>query len=312
MAIKVRDYEVRLTRTKEERKLVRQLRYKVFVEEDGAVPTEEQKQLREEYDTYDRFADYMGVFHEGRIVGTYRIIDREAAEKLGGFYTESEYDLTKIKRVYGNIAEMSRACVDPEYRENALVMRMLWAGLGEYILKNQIKIIFGVASFIGTDPADFAREISYLYYYHRSPLALRATVREDLMGESVDRRLSQMDIMPRVFLNPAKIKPMLPPLVKGYMRLGATFGKGVFIDQPFNTVDVFVMLESKNIDRAYQKHFVGSETAFDHLGVPASAFKTFGKIMSLPFKGLAAAAKFFLRDDADDAELVDEDKKEEE
>ena len=96
MAIKVRDYEVRLTRNKEERKQVRQLRYKVFVEEEGASTTEEQRALGEEYDSYDRYAEYMAVFHNGRVVGTYRVIDRNAAEKMGGFYTENEFNITKI------------------------------------------------------------------------------------------------------------------------------------------------------------------------------------------------------------------------
>ena len=96
MAIKVRDYEVRLTRTKEERKQVRQLRYNVFCLEENASATEEQKNLGEEYDSYDTYADYMAVFHNNKIVGTYRIIDRDAAEKMGGFYTEREYNLSKI------------------------------------------------------------------------------------------------------------------------------------------------------------------------------------------------------------------------
>ena len=109
MAIKVRDFEVRLTRNKEERKMVRQLRYQVFVEEEGAGTTEEQRALGEEYDAYDRYAEYMAVFHNGRVVGTYRIIDRNAAEKMGGFYTENEYNISKIKKYDGNIVEMSRA-----------------------------------------------------------------------------------------------------------------------------------------------------------------------------------------------------------
>ena len=153
MAIKIRDYEVRLTRNKEERKQVRQLRYRVFVEEEGASATEEQRALGEEYDAYDRFAEYMAVFHNGQVVGTYRIIDRNAAEKMGGFYTESEFNISKIKKYNGNIAEMSRACVEKSYRENALVMRMLWAGLGEMIMRRKIEVLFGVASFVGTKPA---------------------------------------------------------------------------------------------------------------------------------------------------------------
>ncbi|MBR0212460.1 MAG: GNAT family N-acetyltransferase, partial [Alphaproteobacteria bacterium] len=163
MAIKVRDFEVRLTRTKEERKQVRQLRYEVFCLEEGAGASEEQKNLGEEYDSYDTYADYMAVFHNKKIVGTYRIIDRDAAEKMGGFYTEKEFNLSKIKKVKGNIAEMSRACVKQEYRENGLVMRLLWVGLCEYVVKRKVSILFGVPSFVGTNPAKSAQALSYLY-----------------------------------------------------------------------------------------------------------------------------------------------------
>ena len=99
MAIKVRDFEVRLTRNKEERKQVRQLRYKVFVEEEGAGVTDEQRALGEEYDAYDRYAEYMAVFHQGRVVGTYRIIDRNAAEKMDGFYTENEFNIERFYKI---------------------------------------------------------------------------------------------------------------------------------------------------------------------------------------------------------------------
>ena len=316
MPIKVRDYEVRLTRNKEERKQVRQLRYKVFVEEEGASATEEQKNLREEYDSYDRFADYMGVFHNGKIVGTYRIIDRDAAEKMDGFYTETEYDLKKIKKVLGNIAEMSRACVESDYRDEGLVIRMLWMGLAEYILKRKIVIIFGVASWIGKDPADFAQAISFLYYNHLAPLSLRVTVETDKLAEGVNPKLTKMNILPKDFVDEAKAMAQMSPIIKGYMRLGATFGKGVFIDAPFNTCDVFVILQTKNVSRAYQKYILGSENAFDHLEAKEGAMKKFGKAMLLPFTGsfalFKAAAHFFLRDDADDAELVEEEKQQEE
>lgn len=307
MAIKVRDYEVRLTRTKEERKQVRQLRYKVFVEEEGATPTEEQKNLREEYDSYDRFADYMGVFHGDRLVGTYRIIDRDAAEKMDGFYTETEFDIKKIKRVKGNIAEMSRACVDQEYRESGLVMRMLWMGLGEYVLKRNIVVLFGVASWVGKHTVGSAQAISYLYYNHLAPQSLRATVDVSKLAAGVNPKLTRMNILPKPFVNEEAARKQMNAVIKGYLRLGAKFGKGVFIDAPFNTYDVFVVLQTKNISRAYQKHLMGSENAFEHLGIKPGAWKTFGKILLSPVTGMAALAKFFLRpEDAEVAERVEE------
>ncbi len=310
MAIKVRDYEVRLTRNKDERRQVRQLRYEVFVEEEGASATDEQKTLREEYDDFDRFAEYLGVFHNGKIVGTYRIIDRNNAEKMGGFYTESEFNISKIKKADGNIAEMSRACVKREYRDNALVMRMLWAGLGEYVMRRKIAILFGVASWVGTKPVESAQAISYLYYNHLSPLGLRATVLDENFADGVNPKLSRMNILPRDFVDEMDARKQMTPLIKGYLRLGATFGRGVFIDKPFNTYDVFVMVQTKKIDAAYQKHFLGRENALENLDVRDNALKTVGKIMLLPvtgsFKVVRAFFEFLLREDAADAEYIDD------
>lgn len=316
MAIKVRDYEVRLTRNKEERRQVRQLRYAVFVEEEGANATEEQKHLREEYDAFDRFAEYMAVFHNGKIVGTYRIIDRNAAEKMGGFYTETEFNISKIKRYSGNIAEMSRACVAKEYRENALVMRMLWAGLGEYIVRRKIMVLFGVASWVGTKPVESAQAISYLYYNNLSPLNLRATVVSENFAEGVNPKLSRMNILPKEFIDESDARKQMTPLIKGYLRLGASFGKGVFIDKPFNSYDVFVMLQTKKIDAAYQKHFLGKENALAHLDEKDGPMKTLGKIMLFPvtgsFKVVRAFLEFLLREDAADAEYIEDPGSEEE
>lgn len=307
MAIKVRDYSVRLVKNNDERRRVRRLRYEVFVEEEGAIPTDEQRRTREEWDAYDAEAGYMAVFHRDRIVGTYRIIDREAAEKMGGFYTETEFNLTKIKKVNGNIAEMSRACVARNYREDALVMRMLWMGLGEYVLRRKIKVLFGTASWVGTEPADSAMAISYLYYNRLAPSALRATVLADKMAEGINPKLSAMRIYPRAFVDEAKAMAEMTPLIKGYLRLGATFGKGVFIDRPFNTYDVFVTLQTKNIGAAYQKKFAGKVDAFADLGIQPSALRIFGKIVLSPLALVAGLARLFLSDDeALDAELVDE------
>lgn len=311
MTIKVRDFEVRLTRNKEERRQVRQLRYDVFVEEEGASATEEQRALREEYDSYDRFAEYMAVFHNGRVVGTYRIIDRRAAEKMDGFYTESEFNISKIKKYRGNIAEMSRACVEKSYRDNGLVMRLLWAGLGEMIVRRKIGIVFGVASFVGTNPARSAQAISYLYYNHLTPSRLRATVVPEKFAEGVNPKLGRMNILPRDFVDAADARAEMTPLIKGYLRLGATFGRGVFIDAPFNTYDVFVMLETRKMDAAYQKHFLGRENA---LGDPEddkeNIIRTVGKIMTFPvvgpFKVLRAVVDFLLREDAADAEYIED------
>jgi putative hemolysin len=309
MAVKVRDFAVRLTKNGDERRQVRQLRYNVFCIEEGASATEEQKQLGEEYDSFDSHADYMVVLHGDKVVGTYRIIDRESAEKMGGFYTETEFNIEKLRRIDGNIAEMSRACVDKEYRESGLVMRLLWMGLADYVLRRRIKVLFGVASLVGKEPVEFAQCISYLYYNHLAPLRLRASVNTDGMIENgANPKKSRMNILPKVFVNEAAAREQMSPLIKGYLRLGAQFGKGVYIDVPFNTCDVFVILQTKNVSRVYQKRFVGAENAFDDLKVKNNGpIKTIGKLMLLPLTGLYALAKFILTDDeAEEVEVVGE------
>jgi putative hemolysin len=309
MAIKIRDMAVRLTKNSDERRQVRQLRYNVFCLEEGADATEEQQQLGEEWDNFDRYADYMVVLHNDKVVGTYRIIDRESAEKTGGFYTETEFNIEKLKRIDGNIAEMSRACVDAEYREDGLVMRMLWMGLGDYVMRRQIKILFGVASLVGREPVDFAQCISYLYYNHLAPMRLRVSVNTAGMTQNgVNPKKSRMNILPSVFVDESAAQKQMSPLIKGYLRLGAQFGKGVYIDAPFNTCDVFVILQTKNISRAYQKRFAGDESAFDNLEIKNNgAIKAIGKLVLLPLTGLYALAKFILTDDeVSDVEVMTE------
>ena len=206
---------------------------------------------------------------------------------------------------------MSRACVAREYRDNALVMRLLWAGLGEYVMRRKITILFGVASWVGTKPADSAQAISYLYYNHLSPLGLRATVLSEKFAPGVNPKLSRMNILPREFVDESDARKQMTPLIKGYLRLGATFGRGVFIDKPFNSYDVFVMMQTKKIDATYQKHFLGRANALEHLDVRDNALKTVGKIMLLPvtgsFRVVRAFVEFLLREDAADAEYIEDD-----
>ena len=121
-----------------------------------------------------------------------------------------------------------------------------------------------------------------------------------------------MNILPRDFVDESDARRQMTPLIKGYLRLGATFGKGVFIDKPFNTYDVFVMVQTKKINSAYQKHFLGRENALADLDVRDNALKTVGKIMLLPvtgsFKMLRAFFEFLLREDAADVEYIDDDR----
>ena len=176
-------------------------------------------------------------------------------------------------------------------------------------------ILFGVASWVGSKPVESAQAISYLYYNHLSPLNLRATVLSENFADGVNPKLSRMNILPKDFVYEEDARRQMTPLVKGYLRLGATFGKGVFIDKPFNSYDVFVMLQTKKIDAAYQKHFLGRENALAHLDEKDGPIKTLGKIMLFPvtgsFKVVRAFLEFLLREDAADAEYIEDSKENE-
>lgn len=308
MAIKIRDYEVRLTRNKDERKLVRQLRYRCFVEEEGFPVTDEQKSLKEEWDSYDTYASYIGVFHKGKIVGTYRILDRDAAEKMDGFYSETEFDITKIKKRRGNIAEMSRACIDKEYRDSSLVMSMLWMGLSEYIQKHKVQLLFGMVSFAWCTPIDRAQAVSYVYYHHLAPMNLRATIKLDKLDPAVHPKMTKMNILPKIWVDKEKAYKEMPPLMKGYLRLNGKFGNGSCIVPKEHGFDLSVIVLTKNISKAYQKRFAGKPDAFENLGLKDSPMATAGKILLLPFKGVfltlkAVAGLFLDESDLKDAEI---------
>ena len=136
------------------------------------------------------------------------------------------------------------------------------------------------------------------------------------MAEGVDPRMSRMNILPEVFVDAEEARRQMTPLIKGYLSLGASFGKGVFIDKPFNTYDVFVTLQTKDINAAYQKHFFGREDALDGMDVDIreGAIKTFGKLVltpvTVPIKLVRTFFEFMLREDAADAEFVEDADKE--
>jgi len=249
--MKIGDFETRLTKTEEERRQVRQLRYKCFCEE-GASATAEQTAIAEEFDRFDEHAQYMVVLHEGKIVGTYRLIDREIAQKCGGFYTETEFNIDKIKQNPGNIAETSRSCVHPDYRARGTVIRLLWLGLGEYVRQNKVSLVFGVPDWFGNNPRNTPHAISYIYHNHLAPPELRATV----IPDPIDPTLNKMDILPADQVDKEKAMAEMTPLLKGYIRAGAVFGDGVFIDRPFNTYDVFAVMVIDNVADSYKQHFI--------------------------------------------------------
>jgi putative hemolysin len=246
------DLGVRIAADAAEVDAVQALRYRVFYQELGARPDASTAASRRDRDIYDSVADHLLVVDhnlgEGAasVVGTYRLIQREAASRIGRFYSSDEYDISRIEANPGRILELGRSCVDDGYRNRA-VMQLLWRGIAAYVFQHKIGLMFGCASLPGTDPEALAVELTYLYYNHLAPASIRPRALPHRHVEM--RRLDRDAIDSRTALN------KLPPLIKGYLRLGGFVGDGAVVDPQFNTTDVAVVVQTDLVTDKYYKHY---------------------------------------------------------
>jgi len=244
--------EVRLAESQAEIDAAQKLRYRVFYDEMGAKPSAEMAAARTDFDEFDAACDHLLVFDRAKgagaagVVGTYRLMTREKGEALGRFYTASEYDISNVLSYPGRVLELGRSCVDVDYR-NRMTMQMLWRGIATYVFDNDITLMFGCASLPGVDPEALALPLSYLYHNHLAPAEIRAKALPD--------RYTHMDLLPKSATNSREALNSLPPLVKGYLRVGGVFGDGAVIDHQFNTIDVCVLVKTEEISAKYFKHY---------------------------------------------------------
>lgn len=243
--------EIRLARA-EEIEAVQRLRYKVFYEELAAIPTEEMKKLGRDINEFDEVADILVVLDneiedpKNRIVGTYRLLRQEVAEKYGHFYTSDEYDISPLQESGEKLLEVGRSCVLEPYRTRLLIQKM-WAGIADYVAKHKIGLMFGCASFPGTDVSKIEKELSYLYHYHLADPAMCPSV--------LPQHRVEMNLIPKEELDAKRVFAGLPPLVKGYLRLGASIGDGAFIDRQWNSVDVCIVMPTLQVTERYMRHY---------------------------------------------------------
>jgi putative hemolysin len=228
------------------------LRYRIFYEKMGARPLPGMEQQRRDYDGFDQICDHLLVLDHSRgpgpeaVVGTYRLIRREAAERFGTFYSAAEYDIAPLIAYPGEILELGRSCVDAGYRARP-VMQLLWSGIATYVSHYEIALMFGCASLPGTDPAALAVPLSYLYYHHLAPPALRA--------RALPERFVEMRRLDPAAIDPMRTLGALPPLIKGYLRLGGFVGDGAVIDEQFNTTDVCIVVKTDLVAEKYSRHY---------------------------------------------------------
>jgi putative hemolysin len=228
------------------------LRYRVFYEEMGAIPSAEMARRQRDFDGMDSFCDHLLVIDHARgsgpqaVVGTYRLIRRPAAERHGGFYSAAEYDIGAIAAYPGEILELGRSCVDRSARNRA-AMQLLWRGLASYVFHYDIALMFGCASLPGIDPDALAAPLSYLHHHHLAPPALRP--------KALAERYVAMNRLDPAALDPARALGELPPLIKGYLRVGGFVGDGAVIDHQFNTIDVCVVVKTDLVTDKYYRHY---------------------------------------------------------
>lgn len=254
--------QVQLAQTRSDILQAQRLRYEVFYEERKAVPSVMAGMRRLDQDPYDAICDHLLVVDTSaptgeawahrrrpRVVGTYRVLRQEMAQRRNGFYTQSEYDIAPLiaaKSPRYRFMELGRSCVQKPYRTKRSV-ELLWHGLWTYIREHKVDVMIGCASFEGTDPKAHAMALSFLHHHALASPEWRCRAHSNLHVP--------MDIIAKDKIDVKLAMKALPPLIKGYLRLGAMVGDGAVIDRQFNTTDVLIVLPVEKIDPRYFEHF---------------------------------------------------------
>ena len=252
--------KVRLATSSEEVCVAQKLRYLVFHDELGAKLNAQNRMAKIESDAFDDVCDHLLVIretatknsehlvHDGSVIGTYRLLKQSVAFQNHGFYSQSEFDIMPllVRKPELKFLELGRSCVLKDERSST-VIEILWQGIWNYVRHNQIDVMIGCASFDGTDIAAHQSSLQFLFEKNTVPEDWRVSAHPQLrinLETTVGAKQDWKSIISH-----------LPPLVKGYMRLGCFFGDGAVIDDVFNTIDVLVILPISNINPRYFTRF---------------------------------------------------------
>lgn len=230
-------FTVRLARTEDDLRAAQRLRYDVFVKElGGGGPMVDHAQGLER-DRFDAFVDHLLLCDkgDGRVVGVYRLLRQCQAAQAGQFYSADEFDLAPLINSGRSLLELGRSCLHPSVR-GGMALPTLWSGLAQYIATHGIEILFGVASFHGTDTQALAAPLSLLQHRHLAPQNMRVRSR-DLV--ELNRK-----ILPEAQIDRRLAMRQVPSLIKAYLRLGGWVGQGAFVDHAFNTTDICLVLDT--------------------------------------------------------------------
>lgn len=248
--------EVALATTLRQVEMAQKLRYSVFFKEMGGHPDIEVARAGRDFDEFDPYCDHLLVLEhnvaqgEPVVVGTYRLLRGEAMQKIGRFYTESEFDIGAIRSRDSEVLELGRSCVDKDYRNRAVV-QLLWRGIGQYVALHDIRFLFGCGSLLGADPKLHEVALSYLYHHHLAP--------KDVCVRALPSRYVEMNVLPKDTFDAREAFNSLPALVKGYLRAGSYVGDGAVVDSQCNTTDIAILLQLDRIRDRYVQRYTGAK-----------------------------------------------------
>ena len=249
--------EVRLAQSKSDVKRAQKLRYKVFYKDGNAIADAATVLAQRDKDAFDRICDHLLVIdHAAKpslsgkqpVVGTYRLLQQNIAEHHGGFYTANEFDISGLMQRQRGLTflELGRSCVLPPYRTKRTV-ELLWHGVWSYVRRYRFDVMIGCASFDGTDPKNLALPLSFLHHFAGAPEGWQASAHSS--------RRVDMNMMAKDAIDTKAALRALPPLIKGYLRVGAFVGDGAVIDHQFGTTDILIVMPVSAINQRYLGHF---------------------------------------------------------
>ncbi|MFN3846642.1 MAG: GNAT family N-acetyltransferase [Paracoccaceae bacterium] len=247
-------YTVRLATCETDISSALRLRYRVFVEELGADGPGVDHHLRTERDEFDAVFDHLVLVDTGidpstqdHVVGVYRLLPQDRMPQIGRFYSETEFDLAPLKLSRRRLLELGRSCIHVDHRRGTGMFH-LWNGLARYVIERDIDILFGAASFPGTDLQALLAPLSLLHHAHLAPPSLR--VRAHGAGAGT------VDLLPEHLLDRRAALAATPALIKAYLRLGGFVGEGVYVDRDFNTTDVCLVMDTNRMNSKHKEFYI--------------------------------------------------------
>lgn len=225
------------------------LRYEVFYKELGANPVGDNAAKEREFEFYDDYCQHLIVVdnNDGQVVGTYRVLlDTTAKEKNIPLCTATEFDLGKLKATGGKIMEISRSCVKESHRSKSAI-NLLWKGIASFVFANEIDYLIGTPSFPGLDINAEKDSLAYLNAFHAADESIRPRV--------LDQYYNPLPAVDKMSIDARRAFMALPPLLKGYLRIGAVVADGVYIDHQFNCLDIAVVLPIAGVTDRYFNHY---------------------------------------------------------